>query len=1330
MLEQKAFDAFVQGSSLADHFRKVARDYYDMLSPSHADRPRVEQFQQRLAHLGQELTLAHLRELMPTLPSRLAKRFRPAVTAYLRLIRRDWSVKQDSAEQSINATPALDPTTSATIEAINTANPAYAEEQTEAALSPDVAAVASSPAGPPGAVENDHEEAAGDAPRDPASAASDRVFLQAAEEPSSTSAGVQAEPMDIDSTMDPSKASTRVSGPEPGFADASHDSAVESAGSPQAFGTPPEQPEEEDEVTNQPSQPMPQELPVLDEPRHSETLGEQTLQSEQQEPANASFGDEEEVEDQQESQGRQEHQLSQEAKEHEEEEDELVDELNGNHHHESSTDHPAQEVEKVPREGNGPAATADEKRGASPTECTERVFGAGERKGEGQVIRESQVDDCEDSDADALQDQSADEHAQKPVRVDEIFETQETQANADAGDTLRPAASPPAEADPSQLEGAEQAEPDEQVDEPQPSQQQANGRQDHVVVMPTDAAAGDKNADGTSAQAQHTITAPGHTEGTNKGIIDDLDSPMDPVTDRVATAVEAVEQALAADSEAHAAEAIDNATLASGAVTAADSSIQEDDQATAPSQRDGTSHAKSPAAAVSEARTVATPPLPSQPMTPGPDSEAQATTVETDAAMPDASLVQAEPLPADEAEAPQTLSAPSAAAPDAETAASPVPAAIQAVSALNAASATAKEGSGQAEEPSEPSVEAGTVQQDEQADVAENGEEASALVDRTTAAESHVNNDPGHSSLGRERATSQTILDSGTVTRPKRTVDDQMKSMLKDLSSVTGRRSSYRTMQKCKPLRVGSGSQQTIQDLVEHWQDPAKMIPWTCLQEIGPAILHKNAHKHLHLSMHKLMDKVSHTRSVQHLLGKLPERVLTRAIMEFPRVPHMLHCWNEEKTKYFARRKLSQPTDTKPEFRFADEQTAANATSTPLQVPDASSRLSRANGSPLLVHAMTQSRAGAPITVAQPANTNAQATMTSYISGPSPQAALPPAAAVLHQTLMQVGSQLLARTARNHPMATSPVLHPANAQQQQMRQIAAMPHDYSGQHVAAMPPGAVRPAAAQQPAIHAVQLQRPPQTVPPQQRQQHQQQRPQQRQQLSDNARREAMVKEATERVFSGLAADCLSFAEQVVGSPASKGLAVRPHFSEADVLHVVNFIEDFYKREVELERRVGRQDAKAEERYKKILRVQAVAMDVIELTKMLDRVKMCVNEAAIESLRRRGVASAEHWLDHLNTSAEWSGLKQCLLQGEQGLGMLSGVETRMLLLKQVDRLNKRLEAALESLMSVDDVVGWVVGGVDQEEREAQETIRKECDQTGRICCKHVVDILVDDSEQ
>ncbi|KAJ9474045.1 hypothetical protein PHBOTO_006696 [Pseudozyma hubeiensis] len=138
-----------------------------------------------------------------------------------------------------------------------------------------------------------------------------------------------------------------------------------------------------------------------------------------------------------------------------------------------------------------------------------------------------------------------------------------------------------------------------------------------------------------------------------------------------------------------------------------------------------------------------------------------------------------------------------------------------------------------------------------------------------------------------------------TRSRAKKTIDDRMKLMLNDLAKVTGRRSSYETVKELKPKRAGLATPRTVQDVVDQWQDPAQMIPWTCLQELGPGIFHKNAHKHMHLSMHELMDKVSSTKAVKHLSDWLPERVMTRALMEFPRVPHMMHCWNEEKRKYF-----------------------------------------------------------------------------------------------------------------------------------------------------------------------------------------------------------------------------------------------------------------------------------------------------------------------------------------------------------------------------------------------------------------------------------------------
>ncbi|SJX65707.1 uncharacterized protein SRS1_10032 [Sporisorium reilianum f. sp. reilianum] len=1275
-LREVAYDAFIQGVSLPDHICQVVRDYLDMLSANHADRPKVEQFQKRLAHLGPQLTIQYLRQVMPTLPPRLAKRFGPALKAYIRYLRSEGNDDQDSADQSVDSILALDPTTAASIEALASTAAVDSEGapgHVEVGQSPAEASAATSPS-PPAVQETEQQGPARAAVTDPISAASDQAQEQEAGQCSSTSADVEAEPMDVDSTNDPDTAPAPARTAEPDAAGASHDSAADSAGSPQAFGTPPEQTpegEEEDEV-NGSSQPEPQEPRMLDESRHSEAPEDQSQQSElhEQPDREASAQSEDEEAHESEHEPPQLDQQSQDVDEHEEEEDELVDELDDDQHNESIAGHQAQDVA-------APAATHGVAASTPPAETLEQDARPKEGENEAQAVSDNELSHSGHTNSDAPLDRSVDASDQPTGTADANVETSEVQ-HADSPIASSPAAPQSTEANDAQVEGAEQAGPGEQAGEQQASPQHSDGDQDTAVAA--NAATDDEEAEETLPNAPDSSEAPAPTEGLlNEDTVDDLEPPADPDADRVATAVEAVEQALAAESDVHPVEGIDESILASGAATAAEPPMQEDDQTAA-------SDASFPQAAASEARTVATPSPPSRSNSVEADSEAQEATRETGGdTVLGTSHGQTEAQPAVETEAPQQVASAPAAAPAAATRASTVPADIVAVSDLTA-SAAAEEAPAQAEHASEPPVETDTALQDDPAGVA---------------------------SRNLERASSQATSDCTTVARPKRSIDDRMKSMLKDLSHVTGRRSSYRTIQKWKLLRAGFGTRQTIQDLVEHWQDPKKMIPWTCLQELGPAIFHKNAHKHMHVSMHELTDRISSTRSVQHLSGKLPERVMTRALMEFPRIPHMLHCWNEEKNKYFATRGLPQPTDTKPEFRFADEQRTGDNGPRLLGVPDASSRAAQSRGSPLAVPAMTQS--AGPSNTVQSSNTNALAPLASYISGPTQQVAAAAAAPPLSAAAV--------------PPRMPTQLNPQQLIAANMAQIATtMAPAYNAQQVAVMPSGAVRPVPLQQHVFRQAAPQHvQSQAAPPRAQQQQQQQ--QQQQPMSDNARRAAMIKEATERVFSGLVADCLSFAEHVTGSAASATFADK-HFSEADVLSVLTFVADTYKNEAEEARKAGVRVLKALERLSKVMRVHEVGMEMLKMTQMLFRVKMCLNDAAIEALRRTGVASTEHWCEHLNAAPKWSGLKQYLLQDEQGLGMLSRAESHMLLRKQVDRLNKRLEATLEKMISMDEVVGPRLGdGADAQDVAEQDQIRSECDQIGRICCKHVVGILVGDSE-
>lgn len=138
----------------------------------------------------------------------------------------------------------------------------------------------------------------------------------------------------------------------------------------------------------------------------------------------------------------------------------------------------------------------------------------------------------------------------------------------------------------------------------------------------------------------------------------------------------------------------------------------------------------------------------------------------------------------------------------------------------------------------------------------------------------------------------------------------------------------------------------------------------------------------------------------------------------------------------------------------------------------------------------------------------------------------------------------------------------------------------------------------------------------------------------------------------------------------------------------------------------------------------------MLSLTKTLAQIKMCITEATLASLRRSGKASTDGWLDLLATAPKWKDVKLHLLNGKHGWMNLSRVELAVLLQTQVKDVNRSLDAALESLMRMDNLVGPVDPSADKQQASMHEALRKECEQIGRMCCKHVVGVLLSNPDE
>lgn len=833
------------------------------------------------------------------------------------------------------------------------------------------------------------------------------------------------------------------------------------------------------------------------------------------------------------------------------------------------------------------------------------------------------------------------------------------------------------------------------------------------------------------------VSVSGVTPQTAQDIHDSLASglkpPANPVAEQGASAVPAVKQARL-DQGALRSGSNDASISAPSATNATGTTMQEDGSAVSTTIESGESTAGLPASAI-ESETAA-------------NDAPRAHAVQTGigAQEPNTSLIQAEPLCAVKEVAPRTAAATAALISAKETQVPFISATSEAVLPRDDARATPSEVVDNRAAASEPQ------ETRNDAEARDQGQQVSAAIAKTSTAV-----DPARACASDKQAKGGATADSVTGSRPKMSINDRMKLLLNDLAKVTGRKPSFETIQKLKPLRAGQSTPRTIPDQVDKWQEPAQMIPWTCFQELGPDIFHKSAHKYMHLSMHELMDKVSNTRSVRLLSEKLLERVMTRALMEFPRIPHMLHCWTEEKRKYFASRSLPQPTDTKPEFRFADEEeqerrdvetagrSSVSAAHIEAQQREPEERpLAKASGP------TTSKPDASSMTVPSSIANTLTFSATSAASRPWPMkqtgTQFDGAAQRQVMTAQLLNSHGLPATrppprdlqsnmqpTQLYQMATS--MLPADSQLafavQGSRAVITSQNRVQPARVAPVPSPHVQPQPPRQPSVQQTSLQRVPATPSGGMPAPYAATRTANHLINSVSARAEELAANAAiKRVMWSLATDCLSLADHVALSPASAVLNVRAHFSEADVEHVVNFVVETYRREMEEEHLVEQGESKAAERFRKIVAVRAAAVQVLSLTKTLAQIKMCITEATLASLRRSGKASTDGWLDLLATAPKWKDVKLHLLNGKHGWMNLSRVELAVLLQTQVKDVNRSLDAALESLMRMDNLVGPVDPSADKQQASMHEALRKECEQIGRMCCKHVVGVLLSNPDE
>ncbi len=184
-------------------------------------------------------------------------------------------------------------------------------------------------------------------------------------------------------------------------------------------------------------------------------------------------------------------------------------------------------------------------------------------------------------------------------------------------------------------------------------------------------------------------------------------------------------------------------------------------------------------------------------------------------------------------------------------------------------------------------------------------------------------------------------------------------------------------------------------------------------------------------------------------------------------------------------------------------------------------------------------------------------------------------------------------------------------------------------------------------------------------------------------------------------------------------------------MLSVLDSVVAYYKDDIAAERAAsgGQSSLRSEEKYAKVLKVREAALRVIGLTKTLIGVKMCLTETVTRVLeaQSRGVEAERgvlrDWQDVLVASPRYRDVLNLLWQGETvDLRHLGREERLKLLHGKVKEVSKELEAQLERMMDIDELVGTrqVIGEEDDDE------IKRECFLIAGICCRHVVGSLGD----
>lgn len=1435
-LTRSANEAFATGSSLADHIRRVVCAYSVNKHAAQSERPAVDELERNLDDLGPQASFSDVHTATRSaqnVPSGLRKRLALVFRTYAHYITRGHSNDQGST----TSTPAVEATAiaAAAAPALNEAEHAAGTHALEAVAPQESAEEAE--AKPASATD-------GGGSRSEQTLAIDSATALETEEPSAEvpvlGENADDDQMQIESAGEITAQESTVAHDEHDqLAGAGHDSTVDSAGSLQAFGTPPEQPVEDPEEAEEGSDDGAGEVESAPAPVQAEKEVDEL--EEEDKLVDEVIGDSNVAADDDIQASRHDVEIN---------DDHMTDDHSAaaqpaDANEDNSADKrqptPTNEDSAADQLGDDQPATAQDQQTAQPPLEDTHHDQQHEQQRSGQEGQQDVPNEQQQSEQLAgqhVQIEQQDRGERREQHGEQEADQQERQ-QTEQQEEQHVQSEPEDQGQHSGLQQAkqqeaQQGEPQEEQQGEQQSQQPLDGQlqqrdeqQDGGAPQSPNAEVEAQHADQSEPQSESWAPQPvadSVADEPMEAAIQATESAQGQAADQVATAVEEAEQALEDKSDAQPDQFVDAPAAPSATVPVANAGDAVVDQqppetvAPAGTSDDSRTAPAQDLLAVDSAAADSSSAI-------GPDPIALPAVTETDEQMPDAaedpalqipaasSSIAAPPLEGGTAETVETSTeAPTAAAsvePD-QTGEhnAPVPAAAVALANIPEAISSSQEAaSASIVAPAEVGAD---VQQQETAQAVSTPNEPTAAPTTEVQVEETVVG-PSREARDADRASSQAALESTTpATRRKKTIADRMKSMLKDLASVTNRKSSYDTIQVLKPLRKGQATERTVADLVERWQDPANMIPWTCLQEIGPGILHPKAQQHMDLSMHELMDKVSNTRSVKYLTQKLPERVITRALMELPRVPHMLHCWNNEKHKYFVSRGLPQPTDTQPEFRFADAAEGETSTSTAnavaastpastsrasapppvttsslhLGIPEKKPQLARAAGSasPMSAPAMTQSHSVPP-----PSNNEIgrhqqpiQPQMQSRpLSGNSVNGAVP------RQLLNNAGSlalgpnqrQLLQMLPANLPPAQPVQQLSLSLLEQQQRQQILIQQQQQQQPYRQFQPAAPAPPPPQQqltsrqafqnqatqPTPHRpsleeaieqqqrllqqqhqqrrqqeeqqrlLQLQRQQEEQQrrlQQQRQQKEQQRLQQQQQ-SNAARVASAVRAAANAVFSGLVADCVSFAEHVLGSGAvADEIVSRNHFSESEVLHVVQYVLKVYKDEVDVERSAGRQNQSAEEKYAKILKAQEAALRVISLTKTLLGIKMCVTEAVHDALRTNIGATLPpviHWQDLLSATQKYKGIVEYLMRGEpMVLHRLSTPERRMLLHAKVVAVNRDLESTLEKMVTMDDLIGIRSGssGDNAEGEDDKMTIRRECEMIAGICCKHVVGIL------